>query len=467
MLLWNVAIYEVGPLYLQNLGLLRTVIMFAVLALVFAAQCYWFIRGWRLAGRAKAPAARRFFRTLWVGAFALLIFCMVFFGMGGRPKMWRWSALTAWTGLWLSSALFAFLAVQIVAAAAWAWDFIARVIRSRRPPAKAGALAPPASPSAPADTPVLADPGRRRFVQAATVVAGAVPFAATGYGFAFERLHYDVRRIDVPIANLPPALSGLRIAQLSDIHIGSYMSASEVRRAVDLANSLGADLTVVTGDFLTSTNDPLEACIAELSRLRAPLGVWGCNGNHEIYAGVEALSAELFERHGMRLLRQQSAELIWRGRPFNLLGVDYQRERNGAGIIRPMLRPIEKLVRRDVPNILLSHNPNSFRRAAELGIELMLAGHTHGGQVTLEILDHRLSAARFLTPYIAGLYARPVGTPADVDDDAARAAAAHAGAATGGPAQSFLYVNRGLGTIGMPVRLGVPPEITLHTLRRA
>ena len=451
-------------MYLQNLGLLRSAIVFAILALVFVAQCYWFVRGWRLAGRARNPAARRLLRGLWIGAFAFLVFCMVFFGMGGRAKMWRWSALTAWTGLWLSSAFFAFLAVQVVASAAWVWNSVARLIRRSQQPVRIGGTASPDSPASP---PVLADPGRRRFVQAATVMAGAVPFAAAGYGFAFERLHYDVRQIDLPLANLPPALVGLRIAQLSDIHIGSYMSASEVRRAVNIANGLRADLTVVTGDFLTATNDPLEACIAELARLRAPLGVWGCNGNHEIYAGVEALSAELFQRHGMRLLRQESAELIWRGQPFNLLGVDYQRERNGAGIIRPMLRPIEKLVRRDVPNILLSHNPNSFRRAAELGIELTLAGHTHGGQVTVEILDHRFSAARFLTPYIAGFFARPVGTPAGLDDAAAWAASADVSSAPGGVAHSVLYVNRGLGTIGMPVRLGVPPEITLHTLRRA
>jgi predicted MPP superfamily phosphohydrolase len=97
-----------------------------------------------------------------------------------------------------------------------------------------------------------------------------------------------------------------------------------------------------------------------------------------------------------------------------------------------------------VPNILLSHNPNSFYRAAELGIELSLAGHTHGGQVRVEILDHRLSPARFITRFIAGLYALPM---------------------SGGTSRSFLYVNRGLGTIGIPVRLGVAPEITLITLR--
>src|SRR5256885_4840472 len=135
-----------------------------------------------------------------------------------------------------------------------------------------------------------------------------------------------------------------------------------------------------------------------------------------------------------------------------------------------MLPDLAPLVRRDMPNILLSHNPNTFNRASELGIELSLAGHTHGGQVQVEILDHRLSAARFITDYIAGAYFRPLSMPAaniralkdaNYFVDNAAAASSHAQ-----PPLSALYVNRGLGTVGAPVRLGVPPEITFITLRR-
>src|SRR5262249_24527392 len=129
------------------------------------------------------------------------------------------------------------------------------------------------------------------------------------------------------------------------------------------------------------------------------------------------------------------------------------------------------LVRREMPNVLLSHNPNTFNRAAELGIELSLAGHTHGGQIQVEILDHRLSPARFITDYIAGTYFRPMAMPAtsvralrDVNYKASNEAPLSSHAQ---PPLSVLYVNRGLGTVGAPVRLGVPPEISLLTLRRA
>jgi predicted MPP superfamily phosphohydrolase len=118
-----------------------------------------------------------------------------------------------------------------------------------------------------------------------------------------------------------------------------------------------------------------------------------------------------------------------------------------------------------MPNILLSHNPNSFPRAAELGIEVSLAGHTHGGQVRVEILDHRWSPAEFLTPYVAGLYQRPLFAAAQLSDDEVAALPPGSSAQPPGSSSS-IYVNRGLGTIGAPVRLGVPPEITLITLRR-
>ena len=221
------------------------------------------------------------------------------------------------------------------------------------------------------------------------------------------------------------------------------MPAEEVRRIVERARELQPDLVFHTGDFITSRGDPLEETVAELARLEGRYGSFGCLGNHEIYAGVTDTATEMFAARGARILRGENAELEIDGAWLNLIGVDYQRQPRS---MQPeqwaphFLRGAESLVRPDAVNILLTHNPNPFLRAAELGIQLTLAGHTHGGQVQVEILDSRWSPARFITPFISGLYQR----------NGAR-----------------LYVTRGLGTIAVPVRLNAPPEITLLTLRRA
>jgi len=118
-------------------------------------------------------------------------------------------------------------------------------------------------------------PSRRTFFQYVAVLAGAFHFLPLPMDFAAGRLRYNtIERVDVPVANLPPELDGLRIAQLSDIHIGDYMPPREIARAVDMANELQPDISFVTGDFVSSEGDPLDVCITELSRLRAPLGVW-------------------------------------------------------------------------------------------------------------------------------------------------------------------------------------------------
>ncbi len=456
---------------------IRLALFAVLLLLLYLSQRFWVAGGLRLAGRVRRPVLRRFLRSAIY--LAIVAVCVAAIGgiIGLRAHMFaRGSLLAAAAGLWLSSAFLAYVAVKLVAVAEWVWLWLASRWKRLSPSAaahrKVGAELPPASqPSAPAAL-ELADPSRRYFFKTASYLAGAIPFVGAVYGFAAERLRYQIGRIEVPIPGLPAALDGLRIAQLSDIHCGGYMPVAQVRRAVEMANELGADLAVVTGDFITGATDPLEACVEELARLRAPLGVWGCNGNHEIYADVEDYAAHLFRQAGMRILRRENVELAWRAQPFNLIGVDYQRSRTSSGGRVPMLHRVEPLVRRDVPNILLSHNPNAFLRAAELGIELTLAGHTHGGQVQVEILDSRWNPARFITPFIAGLYQLPLGLPASVRNATAAPGpnpdvAARHNSSLQRRASCLLYVNRGLGTVGAPVRIGVPPEITLLTLRRA
>ncbi len=408
-------------------------------------QRFWFLRAWNWIA-SLTNAGWRFGLHAGLIALAAALLAAVLDPILGQPIS-RLSAsslgsfnfgkaLSTFARLWMVASFFGFLAVAAVGAMEWATNFAAAGFRLRLPAAPA---------------PSAFSPSRRAFFQYAAVLAGSFPFLAATYGFAAGRLRYTIERVDVPVPNLPPGLDGLRIAQLSDIHIGDYMPPREIRRAVDMVNELHPDISFVTGDFVSSQGDPLDVCLSEVSRLRAPLGVWGCNGNHEIYAGVEDEAERLFREKGMRLLRASAAVVTQGGASFNLLGVDYQRDHMTSGEpTGPMLHEIETLIRRDMPNILLSHNPNSFPRAAELGIELSLAGHTHGGQVKFEIVDHSVSPARLITPFVAGLYHLPMkNSPSAASQRAA------------------LYVNRGLGTFGFPVRIGVPPEITLLTLRRA
>jgi len=450
----------------------RFVIILGILSIFFFSQRFWHRAIWRSTANFRNQWLRVVARLLWLGMIFLIVSAFIDgVRMGHRHLIPRGTILPGLVGLWFFSAVFGFVAVKLVRGVDLLWS---RIRKSVDPQPTTRAAQTDVSVTSAASVEQLRDPGRRYFFRAATAAAGAAPFLGAMYGYAAERLKYQVRREEIPISNLNPALDGLSIVQLSDIHLSGYMPRTQVRRAVEMANELGAHLAVVTGDFITGASDPLPDCIDEIRQLRAPLGIWGCNGNHEIYARVEDLAQSLFAQAGMKLLREENARLTFNGAQFNLIGVDYQRERTSEGHKKQTLIHGEQLVRRDMPNILLSHNPNSFPRAAQLGIELSLAGHTHGGQIQVEILDHRLSPARFITDYIAGLYQRPLFAPAfdtarysrvDGYSEAPRVSQLPATANPTGMAS--LYVNRGLGTVGAPVRIGVPPEITLIVLRRA
>jgi predicted MPP superfamily phosphohydrolase len=275
------------------------------------------------------------------------------------------------------------------------------------------------------------DAGRRGFVRAAGAAVAAVPFGAVGFGILVQRSNFRVREVDIPVSGLPQGLHGVRLVQFSDIHLSPFLSEGELARAVGLANELRPHLVVVTGDLITSAGDPLDGCLRQLSKLRADAGILGCLGNHEIYAEAEDYATEGGRRLGIRFLRQSACQLRFGSGVLNVAGVDYQRKSGrylqGAG----------KLLVPGAANVLLSHNPDVFPVAAEQGYDLTIAGHTHGGQVTVEVLHQTLNVARFYTPYVYGLYRQ-------------------------GPAS--VYVTRGIGTVGIPARLGAPPEIALLRL---
>ncbi|HTC90420.1 MAG TPA: metallophosphoesterase [Bryobacteraceae bacterium] len=273
-------------------------------------------------------------------------------------------------------------------------------------------------------------PARRKMLQAAGAGLCIVPLAATAVGIV-RRNRFRLSEVPVPIPNLPKDLEGLRIVQITDIHLSPFLSEREFAMAIDMANETRANLALVTGDLITRPGDPLDACLRQLARLRADSGILGCLGNHEIYARVENYVTEQGRRIGIDFLRHQARQLRFGNATINFAGVDYQRMNSHY------LKGMDQLIVPGAVNVMLSHNPDVFPMAASQGYALTVAGHTHGGQVDVEILHQHLNVARYFTPFVQGLYRR---------------------------GNSSVYVSNGLGTIGVPVRLGAPPEVSVLRL---
>jgi len=239
-----------------------------------------------------------------------------------------------------------------------------------------------------------------------------------------------LREHTVMVPGLPRPFVGYRIAQITDIHCGPFTPPARVRRWVARVNATRVDLVTVTGDLITSGADYVPAVAACLGELRAPDGTYGCMGNHDYFTDGEAFAREL-QGGGLNLLRNRGVILEREGSQLYLCGVDDTW--TGRHDLRRALRARPP----GTPAVLLAHDPALFPDAARHGVALTLSGHTHGGQFALPVAPRRWNLARLMTPFTAGLY--------------------QIGAST-------LYVNRGLGTTGPPVRLGVRPEIAIITL---
>ena len=276
-------------------------------------------------------------------------------------------------------------------------------------------------------------PARRNFLRAARVTLFAAPAAAVGYGVFIERLALRLREQDIAIPGLHPDLDGLRVVQLTDIHLSPFLPIRVLEQAIAMANETRAHLALVTGDLISTAADPVDLCLHRLTALRSDSGTFGCLGNHEIYADLEDYVTVQGARLGMRFLRLGAVTLRFGNAELNLAGVDYQHLRS------PYLVGAEQLIRPGALNVLMSHNPDVFPVAARQGWDLTIAGHTHGGQIRVEILWQDLNVARFFTPYVDGIYRK---------DNAS------------------IFVSRGIGTIGAPIRMGCTPEVALLRLCR-
>ena len=277
------------------------------------------------------------------------------------------------------------------------------------------------------------DDARRRFL--ARGFAGTV--ALTGGGLAAWGVRsavgpVAVRRTEVPLARLKRQHDGLVIAQLTDLHIGPTIGRSQLQGIVDSTNALQADIVAITGDLVDGSVDELRDAVAPLAQLRARHGVFFVTGNHEYFSGAPQWVEEV-SRLGIRVLRNERVEIDHNGELLDLAGVDdASAARFGHGHGEDLGRALaDRAPDRTV--VLLAHQPRTVRRSAAFGVDLQLSGHTHGGQIwpfgALVALQQ---------VFLAGLHRQ---------------------------GDTRVYVSRGTGYWGPPMRLGAPAEISQLVLR--
>jgi predicted MPP superfamily phosphohydrolase len=266
--------------------------------------------------------------------------------------------------------------------------------------------------------------------QRAQIVVGVVGAVMAFGAYSGMRLP-SVKRVEVALPDWPKALDGFRIAQLSDVHIGTLIGKRFAARVTERVNALAPDAIAITGDLVDGSIEHIGDRVEPFAQLRARHGTYFVTGNHDYYSGAMDWCARIREL-GIRVLRNERVAVDHDGAQLWIAGVDdYMLRRRSRADLDAALGGL----RETDPVVLLAHNPLTFEDAHELGVSLQLSGHTHGGQMWPFTWLVRLQ-----TRFVAGLY--KLG-------------------------RSQLYVSLGTGYWGPPVRVLAPAEITLLTLRSA
>lgn len=268
-----------------------------------------------------------------------------------------------------------------------------------------------------------------------------VPFGVAGYGILKTTINPRVHHVSLDLPNFPINLQNFKIVQISDIHAGSYYSTNQFKTIRQTVNMLNPDVVVITGDFVNFRTEELRIIEAELSRIDAKYGVFGCMGNHDHYVNKDKIPQfiDRLENLGVKML-VNSNHTIDTGMGFvQIAGVD------NTGMTKQDFADFDKaMLGLDESNsiIMLCHDPNNWEKSivGQRKIELTLAGHTHGGQFGVTVFGKEYSPAGLAYKQVAGLYQLQ---------------------------NQYIYVNRGVGMTGPPFRVGINPEVTLIRLRRA
>jgi predicted MPP superfamily phosphohydrolase len=384
---------------------------FLLTSLAILGGMHWYLWMRLVRDPALADPWRRILAIAFVALTLALPAGMLALRLAPRP-LDRIVPIAAFTWLGLAFLLFvAVLALDLARLVAQGASLLADLARARPDPPQ--------------------DPARRIFVAralAGTAVAATAGVSALSFRSATGPA--EITEIPVRLERLPRALSGLTIAQITDLHVGPTIGERHVRRIVEQVNAMRPDLVAVTGDLVDGTVRELGAAVGHLGRLQARHGVYFVTGNHEYYSGVGPWLAEL-SRLGLRVLRNERVEIGDAGASLDLAGVHDWSTRRFDGSERQDLD--RALAGRDPERalVLLAHQPRGIEEAVRAGVELQISGHTHGGQIVPFNL-----LVRAVYPYVKGLHRHEEG---------------------GRSGQ--IFVSRGTGYWGPPLRLGSPPEI--------
>ena len=280
----------------------------------------------------------------------------------------------------------------------------------------------------------LSPQDQQSWIRISAIGVMALTPAITAVGFFMARRVAAVVDVEVPLADLPAPLEGFTIAQISDIHIGPTIKRNFVEAIVERVNRLGVDMVAITGDLVDGSVRDLAQHTEPLARLESRHGTYVVTGNHEYYSGVHAWIREL-RRLGTRVLLNEHVVLDHDGAKLTVAGVTDYSAQHFDPSHKSDPHAAVKGAPTDAPRILLAHQPRSASVAAHAGYQLQLSGHTHGGQFWPWNLFVRLQQ-----PFTAGL--KRLGS-------------------------MWVYVSRGTGYWGPPMRFGVPSEITLIRLVRS
>jgi len=280
---------------------------------------------------------------------------------------------------------------------------------------------------------------RRNFIRGASWTLAGTPFVMALHGAMNTVYDFEVKDIDIFIKDLPKGLEGVKIVQISDFHAGSFYSDKPVRKMRNIIKSIEPDILVMTGDFVNFHQNEFKHVYKEFSLFKAKYGVYGCLGNHEHYVKGEEHEAlkRIIRNAGIDLIINDNREIIIKGSKLNLAGVDNWGRGQKFADFEGAMSKTDK----NFPVVLLCHDPSNWRPRVRdsIDIDLMLSGHTHGGQIGFEYEGINLSPVQMFYDEYAGLYTH---------------------------GDKSLYVNRGCGVVGPPIRIGIRPEISILRLRK-